>query len=426
MILLIVSFILLIIIGVPIAYCMGLSSLAYFVVENATSIPTIVQRNLSSVQSLNLLAVPFFVLSGELMEKGGISERLVNFASAMVGHFRGGIAQVCILTTMIFSSISGSGIAGASAVGGLVFPSMKKQKYDMGWGASLQASAATLGPIIPPSLNMILYGSLCNVSIGMLFMGALIPGIIMGIGLMVVVAIESRLPQFGFLARGSKVTAKERWIAFKDAILALIAPIIMIGGILSGVFTATEAGVVAAVYSFIVGAFVYRKINLKNIQEIFTNSIRTSGTVMIIVGFGGAFGWILSWVKFPTIVQNALTSVSSNPYIILTIIVLFLLVLTMFVEGLTAVTIFAPVFYAITNAFHFNPVYFGVVVMLAILIGAATPPVGVLLYVSSSIAGCSFSSTVKHVWPFIGVLGLVIVLCLIFPPLITAIPNLLS
>lgn len=424
MLLLAITFVVCLILGVPIAFSMGFSSLAYFLLYMPNAVTTIVQRNMGSVFSYTMLAVPFFILGGELMEKGGISERLVKFASAFVGHFRGGLGQVCVLTSMIFAGISGSGIADASAVGGLVIPAMKREGYDTRWAAALQANAATVGPIIPPSLNMIVYGSTVGVSIGAMFLGGLVPGVLMGVGLMLVIFIESFLPQYKFLAKGPKTSGKEKWIATKNALLALLTPIIIVGGICSGLFTATEAGAISVVYALVVGVFIYKKITWKVFFESIKNSIRTTGMVLLIVSFAGSFSYILSRVHFPSMVQAALTSVTSSNLGILLIMVVFLLVLTMFVEGLSALIMFAPVFYTLTNALGFDPVYFGVCVMLAILVGAATPPVGVLLYVSAGIANCRFTDLVKYCWPFLVVLLIVTFLCVFFPPLVTFVPNL--
>jgi tripartite ATP-independent transporter DctM subunit len=422
-----VSFVVLLLLGAPIAYSMGLASIFALLFGGAGfPLEVVVQRTYNLLDSYSLLAIPFFIVSGELMSSGGISKRLVQFASDAVGHFRGNMAQVSILSSMIFAGVSGSSVADAAACGSILIPAMRSKGYDKGWTAALQASAATMGPIIPPSMNMIIYGSLTGVSIGALFMGGVIPGVLIGVSMMCLVIFLSTRPKFGYLrASGKFVGFKKLWTSFRHAILALFMPVIIIGGIISGIFTATEAGIAATVYALFVGMFVYKEIRLKDLGRIFVNAALTSSTVLLIAGLAGPFGWLMGIVQFPQKTVAMLTTLSDNPIIILLLIILFLLVLTCFVEVLAAMILVAPVLVQVCSTYSFHPIYFGVIVVIALLIGQVTPPVGVLLYVTSGIAECKFSEICRHIWPFIILLATVVLLCVFFPPLVTFLPSLL-
>lgn len=420
-----ISFVVLLILGVPIAYSMGLASI-FAILASGGQYPMqlVVQRTFNMLNSYSMLAIPFFIIAGDLMSSGGISKRLVKFATAAVGHLPGNVAQVSILSGMIFAGVSGSSVADAAAVGGIMIPAMKEKGYDKGWTAALQAAVSTMGPIIPPSMNMIVYGSLTGVSVGAMFLGGILPGIVIGVSCMLYVAFLSRSPKYPYLASSGKFIGwKEFFKAFKDAILAILTPAIIVGGILSGMFTATEAGIAASIYAFIIGKFVYKNLVWKDVPKVMVKSALTSATVLLIAAMAGPFAWLMGVAQFPQTVVKLLTGISQNPYVVLLLIIAFLLILTCFVEVLAAMILVAPVLSAVCSTFGFNDVFFGVVVVIALLIGQVTPPVGVLLYVTSGIAECSFTDICKKIWPFIIILVFALMMCVLFPWLVTFIPS---
>lgn len=421
------AFIILLLIGTPIAYSMGIASLVAIMFSGAGyPLQVVVQRSFNMLNSYSLLAIPFFIISGDLMSSGGISKRLINFASDAVGHIRGNVAQVSVLSGMIFAGVSGSSVADAAAVGGIMIPAMKEKGYDKGWTAALQAAVSTMGPIIPPSMNMIVYGSLTGVSIGALFMGGVFPGVLIGVGCMLYIAFLSTKKNYPYLAASGKFVGwKQLGKSFWKALLAILTPVIIVGGILSGIFTATEAGIVAALYALIIGKFVYKNLKWKDLPKIMVKSAVTSSCVLLIAAMAGPFAWLMGIAQFPQITVQWMTTISSNPYVILALIVVFLLLLTCFVEVLAAMILVAPVLVSVCTTYGFNPVFFGVVVVISLLIGQITPPVGVLLYVTSGIAECSFTDICKKIWPFVAILVIVVVLCILFPGIVSFLPTLM-
>ena len=416
LIILFVSFVILLLIGAPIAYSMGFSSLLALILSGSTfPLEVVVQRTFSMLNSYSLLAIPFFILAGDLMSAGGISKRLIKFATAAVGHLPGNVAQVSILSGMIFAGVSGSSVADAAAIGGVMIPAMKEKGYDKGWTAALQAAVSTMGPIIPPSMNMIVYGSLTGISVGAMFMGGIIPGVCIGVLCMLYVAFLA--PDGKFI--GWKALGK----AFLNAVLALLTPVIIIGGIISGLFTATEAGIVASLYAMIIGLFVYRTLTIRDIPKILIKSALTSASVLLIAAMAGPFAWLMGVAMFPQHTVAWLAQLTGNPYIVLLLLILFLLVLTCFVEVLAAMILVAPVLSAVCTSYGFNPIFFAVVMVISLLIGQITPPVGVLLYVTSGIAECSFTDICRKIWPFIAILVITVLLCVAFPGMITLIPK---
>lgn len=427
LIILFVSFVILLLIGAPIAYSMGFSSLLALILSGSTfPLEVVVQRTFSMLNSYSLLAIPFFILAGDLMSAGGISKRLIKFATAAVGHLPGNVAQVSILSGMIFAGVSGSSVADAAAIGGVMIPAMKEKGYDKGWTAALQAAVSTMGPIIPPSMNMIVYGSLTGISVGAMFMGGIIPGVCIGVLCMLYVAFlaTKRKDKFPYLAPDGKFIGwKALGKAFLNAVLALLTPVIIIGGIISGLFTATEAGIVASLYAMIIGLFVYRTLTIRDIPKILIKSALTSASVLLIAAMAGPFAWLMGVAMFPQHTVAWLAQLTSNPYIVLLLLVLFLLVLTCFVEVLAVMILVAPVLSAVCTSYGFNPIFFAVVMVISLLIGQITPPVGVLLYVTSGIAECSFTDICRKIWPFIAILVITVLLCVAFPGMITLIPN---
>lgn len=417
------SFMILLLLGIPIGYAIGLSSIVTIYTTNLGAVGMVIQRTYGTLDSYTMLAIPFFVLSGDLMSRGGMSIRMVNFANFLVGRSRGGLAQVAVVASMIFAGVSGSGAADTSAIGSILIPTMKKLGYKSGWSAALIACAGTMGPIIPPSMIMIVYGSMTGVSIGAMFLGGAIPGIIMGLFLMIVVYIYSFRPGYEFLIpKKNEITRAKVSQAIKDGVVSLLTPAFIIGGIIFGVFTCTEGGAVAAVYAFIVGFFVYKEIKIKDLAGIFISSAVTTGTVLLVTGLAGAFGWILTYYEFPLVVSKFLYGITTNQTIMLLIIVGFLLILTCFVETLPALIMMTPVFFQICTQLGFDPIHFGVVVCIAAFIGTVTPPVGVLLYVACSVAKCNFKEILHYLPAFLGALVAASILVTFIPALVTFLP----
>jgi len=421
LILLFAAFLVLMVIGIPIFFAMAMSSLIALLFQGELSLMIIPQRMFAMIDSFSLLAIPFFVLAGVFMETGGISARLVSFAGALVGHFRAGLCHVTVVSAMIFAGVSGSATADTSAIGAIVIPAMIKAGYKKGFVAALLASAGAIGPIIPPSLIMIVYGSMTGVSIAAMFLGGFIPGVIIGLGLMTVCYLWRSQT---LMAREPRATLREAARRFVDAFWALVSPVIILGGIVFGVFTPTEAGVVAAVYALLVGLFIYGEIRVKDIPDMLVRGAITATIVMSIIAAAGVFGWLLASEQMPAIVAQWMNGVTDSPALKMLLIQLFLLVLGCFVEGLAAAIILIPVLHPLALQMGLDPVHFAVVVCINIIVGGVTPPVGVLLYVSSSIAKTTLEDTSRYVLPFLVVLVGVIIATAYIPSLVTFLPRL--
>jgi len=421
LILLFAAFLVLMVIGIPIFFAMAMSSLIALLFQGELSLMIIPQRMFAMIDSFSLLAIPFFVLAGVFMETGGISARLVSFAGALVGHFRAGLCHVTVVSAMIFAGVSGSATADTSAIGAIVIPAMIKAGYKKGFVSALLASAGAIGPIIPPSLIMIVYGSMTGVSIAAMFLGGFIPGVIIGLGLMTVCYLWRSQT---LMAREPRATLREAARRFVDAFWALVSPVIILGGIVFGVFTPTEAGVVAAVYALLVGLFIYGEIRVKDIPDMLVRGAITATIVMSIIAAAGVFGWLLASEQMPAIVAQWMNGVTDSPALKMLLIQLFLLVLGCFVEGLAAAIILIPVLHPLALQMGLDPVHFAVVVCINIIVGGVTPPVGVLLYVSSSIAKTTLEDTSRYVLPFLVVLVGVIIATAYIPSLVTFLPRL--
>lgn len=411
-------------IGIPISFSIGLSVLCVLFI---TDVPLLIfaQRAANAADNFSLLAIPLFVLAGELMNRGGMTERLVGFAQALIGHFRGGLGQTSVLSSLIFANVSGSAVADTTAVGSVMVPSMIRNGYKPAFAASLQASAGLLAPIVPPSILLILYGSMVNVSIGGLFLGALIPGYLIAVGLMISVYYLSgpgfqpdikRMPFAGFKAIRT---------ASRDAIPALGMPVIIIGGIAGGIFTATEAGAIAVMYSFLIGRFFYRQFRIRDLPEILLSASGVTVMVMAIIVFAAVFGWLLAWQNVPEMITAAITALSSDKYVFLAIVIIFVLVLGTVMEVLAIATIFGPLLHALAIKYGFDPIFFGVVLAILMQIGSITPPVGILLNITCGLAGTKPGQCLTYIGVFAAVITVVVILTILFPPLITFLPSVL-
>ena len=414
--------------GAPLAITMVLSSLVALWVHGtlpgAAPIPLVVtpQRMFIIVDSFPLMAVPYFILAGELMERGGISLRLVKFAVALVGRVRGGICLAAVLASMIFAGVSGSGAADTAAVGSLTIPAMIKKGYPRGFVAALQAVAGAIGPIIPPSIVMLIYASIANQSPARMFLGGIIPGVLIGLGLMGVAYIYSI--RHGF---GAEEAAGWREVlrATRDASWALVSPVIILGGILSGVFTATEAGVIAVAYAFLVGVFVYKEIRWTDLPAALVKAALTTGVVMFVVAASGIFGWLLAAARAPVVAAQFLTSLTDNRFMIFLIVIVFLLIVGGLMEEAASIIILVPVLHPLAVRFGINELHWAVILSMTLVVGAVTPPVASFLFISTAIAKTTLSDASRNVWIFLAVMVGVILLSVILPDLVLFLPRLL-
>jgi C4-dicarboxylate transporter DctM subunit len=384
--------------NVPIAVAIGLASLSAILWSGAIPPVVLVQKMFTATDSFPLMAVPFFILAGSLMEFGGISRRLVDFANSIVGRFSGGLAFVAIIASMFFGAISGAAVACVAAIGTILIPAMVRRGYDTPYATAVQATAGTLGVMIPPSIPMIIYGVLTGVSIGALFMGGILPGILVGGSLMLVAWLIARKKGY---KGDEKASGAKIWATFKDAILALLMPVIILGGIYGGVFTPTEAAVVAVAYGFIIGFFVYRELSLSKLKDILVNTSVGTATIMFIIATSSVFSWILTAQRVPQAVAEAILSISTNPVVILTLINLLLLFIGTFMETVASIIILVPVLLPVVTQIGVDPLHFGIIIVVNLAIGMVTPPLGVCLFVGCGISGITLESISKAVWPFI-------------------------
>ena len=394
------TFVVLLLLGVPISYSMGMATLAFLLLESGITPSVLVETSVSASGNFILTAIPFFVLAGHLMNEGGITIRLVNFSKALVGHFRGGLAQVNVLTNMVMAGVSGSAAADCAAVGSVMIPSMKREGYKAAFAASLTASASAIGPIIPPSIPMVIYGAVANVSIGSLLLAGLLPGILLGLALMGFVALYARRKG---LPRSERASGRALFKAMLDGSLALLMPVIIMGGILGGRFTPTEAAAVAAVYALLVGRFVYRQLTFRHLPKVLYDTARTTGVVMVIVALASSVAWVLTTQQAARALSDLMLAISADPLVFLLLVNLLLLVVGMFLETASAIIVFTPILLPIAVQMGVDPVHFGIIVVLNLTIGLMTPPVGICLYIVCSISRLPLEAIVRAVLPFLAV-----------------------
>lgn len=408
-------------ISVPIAFSLGLSTIIAITTSSDVPLQVLVQRMFASIDSFPLLAIPFFILAGSLMGIGGISKRLINLATAFVGHIAGGIAAVTVLASMFFGAISGSSAATVAALGAILIPAMISQGYSKRFAGSTQAVSGELGVIIPPSIPMILYGVTTGTSIGSMFIAGVIPGLIIGITLIITVYLLAKY--YGYKGDTS-VTWAGRWKAFKDAFFALVMPIIILGGIYGGVFTPTEAAAIAVVYALIVGMFIYKEIKIKDLIPILGESAIISATIMIIISAAGLFGWIMTQEMIPQQAAAFMTDLTTSKVMFLIIVNLFLFFIGMFFETGASIIILAPILVPIAVQFGIDPVHFGIIMIVNLAMGMVTPPMGVNLFISCRIAGISLEEITKGVIPFLFVLIVNLILISYLPQISLWLPSL--
>jgi len=420
-----ISFIILLLMGVPIAFILGLSPILGILFSGKTVwLLAVPQRLFTGLDQFTLLAIPFYILAGNLMNACGITKRLIKFFQLILGHVHGALAQVNIVASMFFAGISGTATADTAALGSVLIPAMIQDGYTPGFSTAVTVASSMIGPIIPPSMLMIMYSVMADTSIAEMFLAGIVPGILLGAGQMILVYYYSRKNNFPTLEK--RATTKEIAIGFRDAILALIMPLIILGGILLGVFTATESAAVAVVYAFIIGYFVYGELNLSNLPSIFLKSAVTSAAVMLIAGTGQVFAWLMAAEMIPQKAMGLLMTVTSNPIILMFLINVFLLFIGTFMETLASLIILTPILLPIVTQMGIDPVHFGIVMTLNLTIGLMTPPLGVCLFIASSITKLSIERLIKDIWPFLLVNISILFLITYFPKLVLFLPNLIK
>jgi len=395
---LVISFVVLLAIGVPIAFCLGISTTLTMLLsaESLPAVTAVAQRVATGVDSFTLLAIPFFVLAGQLMNQGGIARRLVDFAKAMLGMLPGALAFVNVLAAMLFGAVSGSAVAAASAVGGFMGPQMKKEGYDKNFSAAVNITSASTGLIIPPSNVLIVYSLAAGgVSIGALFLAGYLPGLLVGLSLMVVAAVWAYRYDYPTSDRVSPTTAFWRFI---EAIPSLFMLVVVIGGIVAGIFTATEAAAVAVLYALLL-ALVYREIDWGDLHDVLLDTVNTSAIVLLLVGASIAMSWVLSYEQIPQGVAASLVALTDSTWGLLLIINALLLVVGTFMDITPAVLIFTPIFLPIVTELGIDPIHFGIIIVLNLCVGICTPPVGTLLFVGAAVGDTTISRLVRPLLP---------------------------
>jgi len=420
-----IALLLLIFIGVPVVVAIGAVALGGILSLPELAPVEFPRKMFAAVDSFSLLALPYFILAGELMVRGGMSRRLVEFAETLVGHMRGGLGHATVLANMIFANVTGSSSAATSAIGSLMAPEMRARGYKPGFIASLAATSGVIGAIIPPSMVMVVYGAMAGVSIGGLFLSGIIPGLLITGLLMLVVHLHSfhrsfpelRVTSGSFSIGGVMDSLPRVWAA-------VLAPVIILGGIMTGVFTATEAGVVACFYALFLAMFVYRSVTIRDLPRILLTSAITTTVVLAIIAMAGALGWLLTYLHFTDTVGNWMLGLSDNRWVVVAVLLGTMLLLTMFIESLAVLIILVPLIVKIGQTFGLDPIHLGMLMVLATQIGGTTPPVAVVLFVATSISGGTYDQTLRYCWPFIAALMVTLLLVFAWPPLATFIPNL--
>ena len=418
-----ILFILIMLLGIPVAFVIGITVLIYMLLTGI-SLVLIPQRMFVGIDSFVLMAVPFFILAGGIMNAGGLTKRLIRFVYVLVGTARGGLAYINVIVSMIFAGITGAATADVSSIGAILIPAMKKEGYDVGFSAAITAASSTIGGIIPPSLPFIVYAITAgNVSVAALFLGGVIPGLM--IGLFQILAIR-----LFFMKKCPPVVKHERISLTnvpkeaRDAILALIMPLIMVGGILTGLFTPTEASAIACVYALIVTSFVYKELTISELQKVILNSAVITGACFLIVAVSASLGWVLTAEMVPLKLSTWIFSLTNNTYLVLILVILFLLFIGTFMETLAALIITVPILLPTLVKLGLNPVHAGIMICFALYIGLITPPVGICLYIASSISGLSIEKISKAIFPFIILSVLVLLIVTFFPDITLFVPRL--
>ncbi|MGB9783430.1 MAG: TRAP transporter large permease [Moorellaceae bacterium] len=426
MLLVALAFVILLFLNVPIAFTLGISGLMYFLSQTSIPLPVVVQRLVTGTQSFPLLAVPFFILAGHIMNASGITSRLIKLADALVGHLPGAIAQVSCVLSMLMGGVSGSSNADAAMETRILLPEMRRRGYDDGFSAAVIACSSLSTAMIPPSIGLVLYGFVGQVSIGKLLIAGLIPGILMGLTMMLITHIRAVQKGYDLQSRGNRKSFKEIVLALKEGIWALLFPVFLVVTIRFGLFTPTEAAAFAVVYAFVVGKFIYRELDWRKLIEVLKEAAEDNAIIMLIVSMAAIISYALAYEKLPVKLANFILGISSTPAVLMATIVAFLFVAGMFMEGTVNILLLTPIFLPIVVKAGFDPVHFGVIMAVMVQLGGVTPPVGVNMYTVCSLGKIPLEAYIKESLPYIVGLMIFIGFLVAFPQFSLALVGLMK
>jgi len=410
--------------GIPVSFSIGLSSFLFLIIEGSFSFLDVIPQTLfTGLDSFPYLAIPTFILAGELMNKTGITDDLIKLADTLVGHFTGGLAQVNVLASVFFAGLTGAAVSDTSALGSVEIPMMVKGGYSKAFSAAVTAASSIIGPIIPPSIIMVIYAMVAmNVSVGAMFIAGILPGLLLGLSMMILIYFISK--KRGYHVKEKRASVKEIAIAFRKAIVPLFMPIIIIGGIVLGIFTATEAAVIAVGYAFVVGFFYYKSLSFSKLPAIFKKSAVTTSVVGLLIAFAKVMGWILTTTQISQSFGSYLVSHISSPSVFLFAAAIIFLILGFFFDPSAALILSVPILLPVAMQFGINPLHFGILTIVALNIGLITPPVGVCLFVACSVANIKLEELIPEILPFIGVSILVLFLIIFISQITLLLPKL--
>jgi tripartite ATP-independent transporter DctM subunit len=414
--------IILFVLGIPVCVSIGLTCLAVLWFENGLiNIPLslLALKMMHGVNSFPLLAVPFFILAANVMNKGSITPRIFNFANSLVGHLRGGLGHVNVLASMIFAGMSGTAVADAAGLGALEIRAMRDQGYPLKYSTGITGASSVIGPIIPPSVAMVIYGWLGDVSVGALFIGGLVPGVMLGLALMGMTVVLSYRVSMPLQPRAPVV---ETLRLSRRALLSLLTPVIIVGGIWSGIFTPTESGAVASAYAIVLGTVVYRELGVKELLDVFRHTIEFTAIILFIISVAGLYGWLMVRLQIPMNLAESVVHLTTNPTLLLIILMVFFLIIGCFMSVIESVLIFTPIMVPMVTMMGIDPLFFGVVMVISLSVGVITPPFGNVIYVLVGITGQSFEAVVKALIPFLVPILITILVLILFPELVTYLP----
>ncbi|MBI5581677.1 MAG: TRAP transporter large permease [Deltaproteobacteria bacterium] len=418
---LITGFLCLLIVGVPVAISLAGSSLIFVMMEGVQPHLVVLHRMIGGIDSFPLLAIPFFIMAGSLMNSAGITNRIYDFALALVGWLKGGLGHVNVVGSVIFAGMSGTAVADAGGLGNIEIKAMRDHGYSVDFSVGITGASSTIGPIIPPSLPFVIYGVMANASIGKLFAAGLIPGLVMAVTMMIMVTYYAHTRGWH---RDAKFSIVNLWRTFKQAFLPLLTPIILIGGMTTGVFTPTEAAIAATAYAIFLGVVVYRTLSIKKLAKVSLETAETTAIILLIVAGASIFGYLVTLTKVTDNVSTFVLSITEEPWIILLLVNVFLLIVGCFMETIAAITILVPVLLPLMDKIGVDPVHFGLIMVLNLMIGLLTPPVGMVLYILARVAGISFERTTKACLPFLIPLLVSLALVTFWPSMVMFLPNL--
>lgn len=419
LILIAVIFFVLLIMGMPIAFCMAISA-AFAILFNPSLPATVIaQKIYTAVDSISFIAIPLFMMAGSLMNSTGITDKIIRFFKNLVGHITGGLAHVVVLTGMLMAGVSGSSVADAAAISTIMVPQLEKNGYERGFAGALISSAGSLGPIIPPSIIMIVYSGVVSIPVGQLFMAGVIPGVLLGIMMLIYCYFYAKSKG---IKRGTFAGWKAVGKSFLSSIGALLMPLIIIGGIVLGICTATESGILAIIYGIIYG-FLSGELTLKKLWNSITESIAGAAQPMIIIAFASLLAYVLTFYDLGTVVGNFMNSVTNNGNMVLVLIFIIIFFAGMFIESTAILLMLVPFFSPLISVYGFDPIHFATVCIISLVLGGITPPVGIVMYVVSSVTHTNLKSIIKYIWPFIIIFSLVVLLVIFIPQVSTWLPS---